>query len=633
MINKIAAQHGRDVGGLLRYLFGPGRANEHRDQRVIAADHVLEVVDGARLDAPQHWDQVLELGHALDDHRVIAGIAPEQGWVWHCAISLPAGEVLADEQWAVVARAAVERLGFDDSTGKAPCRWIAVHHGPSAGGNDHIHLAVNLVREDGTLAAPGRDRRVMSALCADMERRFGLYVVEGRPGRGLPGYSRAEAERAQRLQRAQPARVRGAGTGPPSRSPAAEPGPGGGDPDRQRLARLIRSAAASSASEAEFVRQAKDCGVWVRPRFATGGQERVVGYSAALRPVDGRTAVWFGGGKLAADLTLPRLREHWDVDGGEHQALAEWRRSPAAAASPPGPGEQAAVDVAQWKRAAQLVDAVHERLRHTPPGDVVAWRIGCRGAAAMLAALAERVEGRGGGPGPIAALADRLAWSAQAPRSEARSRTPVGGEVRAVARIIRQAVREGPATATWMVVAAALVVLVATIAAWHTQHRQLRQAASLTTHAEALARDLHRRRAEHAPAWTQRRYGAISDARLAQLAVVAADDLARLSNPPPAAPPPPARPVDQEAHGAAAAALAFPGRRRPATVAEARRQLAAITEEIGLRAAMPAERVAQERTERAQAAQAQQAQRAQAQRTTRPTPRRGPSPGRGGRGR
>ncbi|WP_436763301.1 hypothetical protein [Streptosporangium sp. V21-05] len=42
-----------------------GRANEHRDQRVIAADHVLEFVDGARLDGPYHWEQVLELGHAL----------------------------------------------------------------------------------------------------------------------------------------------------------------------------------------------------------------------------------------------------------------------------------------------------------------------------------------------------------------------------------------------------------------------------------------------------------------------------------------------------------------------------------------------------------------------------------------
>ncbi|MER5627345.1 hypothetical protein ABT061_40615 [Streptosporangium sp. NPDC002544] len=186
MINKIAVKHGHDIGGLMRYLFGPGRANEHRDQRVIAADEILDVADGTRLDAPHHWERVLELRHALNDHRVIARMAPEQGWVWHCAISLPAEETLSDEQWAIVARAAVARLGFDDSTGKAPCRWIAVHHGPSAGGNDHIHLAVNLMREDCSLAAPGRDRMAMSALCAQMKSRFGLHVVEGRPGRGRP---------------------------------------------------------------------------------------------------------------------------------------------------------------------------------------------------------------------------------------------------------------------------------------------------------------------------------------------------------------------------------------------------------------------------------------------------------------
>ncbi|MGW0594359.1 hypothetical protein [Streptosporangium sp. NPDC002607] len=215
MINKIAVKHGHDIGGLMRYLFGPGRANEHRDQRVIAADEILDVADGTRLDALQHWERVLELGHRLDDHRVIARMAPEQGWVWHCAISLPAEETLSDEQWAIVARAAVARLGFDDSTGKAPCRWIAVHHGP---------LAVNLVREDCSLAAPGRDRMAMSALCGQMERRFGLHVVEGRPGRGLPGYSRAEAERLQRT------RARGAGTGPPSRGPAAGRGAASGIP-------------------------------------------------------------------------------------------------------------------------------------------------------------------------------------------------------------------------------------------------------------------------------------------------------------------------------------------------------------------------------------------------------------------
>ncbi|MGW0594360.1 hypothetical protein [Streptosporangium sp. NPDC002607] len=138
--------------------------------------------------------------------------------------------------------------------------------------------------------------------------------------------------------------------------------------------------------------------------------------------------MWFGGGKLAADLTLPQLRRHWDVADGEGQALAEWRCSPQVA-GPAGPGEQAAVDADAWKRAAQLVDVVRSQLQSTPPGDVAAWRSGCRGAAALLAGLAERIEGPGaGGPGPIAAPADRLAWSAQAPRGQAHVRTPVRGE-------------------------------------------------------------------------------------------------------------------------------------------------------------------------------------------------------------
>ncbi|MFF3444250.1 hypothetical protein [Streptosporangium sp. NPDC002721] len=365
------------------------------------------------------------------------------------------------------------------------------------------------------------------------------------------------------------------------------------------------------------MRRAKACGVLVRARFATGGCDRVVGYSAALRPADGRAPVWFGGGKLAADLTLPQLRQQWDDVDGQGPALAEWRRSPEAAGLA-GPGERAAVDVAEWKRAAQLVDAVRERLERTPDGDVAAWRSGCRGAAAMLAALAERVEKPGpdgtGGPGPIAALADRLAWSAQALRAQARVPVPARAEVRAATRIIIAAARQGPAAATWMLVATALVLLAATIQTWHRRHRQHRQAATLSTHADALARELRRRRIAAAPAWSARRYGAFPDAHLKRLSAVLTDDVARLSTPTPA----PSR----------AAILAFPGYRAPATAEEARRRLAAVTEEVDLRAALPAGRAAQEHTERTERAHAQQAQR-----SSRPKLRGGPSHGRGGRGR
>ncbi|MEV4251322.1 hypothetical protein AB0J63_49055 [Streptosporangium canum] len=70
---------------------------------------------------------------------------------------------------------------------------------------------VNLVREDGTLASTWNDRRTMSRLCADMESRYGLAAVEGRTGRGMPGYSKAEHQRTR----------------------------AGHDPDRRHIARVV----------------------------------------------------------------------------------------------------------------------------------------------------------------------------------------------------------------------------------------------------------------------------------------------------------------------------------------------------------------------------------------------------------
>jgi hypothetical protein len=73
--------------------------------------------------------------------------------------------------------------------------------------------------------------------------------------------------------------------------------------------------------------------VLVRPRFSTVNAGEITGYAVALRPVgrdlnEDRQPVWFGGGKLAPDLTLPRLRQRWQQDAtddgsprpDEHQA-------------------------------------------------------------------------------------------------------------------------------------------------------------------------------------------------------------------------------------------------------------------------------------------------------------------------
>jgi len=79
----------------------------------------------------------------------------------------------------------------------------------------------------------------------------------------------------------------------------------------------------------------------VAPRWARGG-DRVVGYRVALADAptqqDGSKAVWFGGGKLAHDLTLPALRAGWTRDG---DPVTAWRRvsTPAPTPAPaPAPG-------------------------------------------------------------------------------------------------------------------------------------------------------------------------------------------------------------------------------------------------------------------------------------------------------
>lgn len=41
-------------------------------------------------------------------------------------------------------------MGFSEASGKAARRWVAVCHCVSTNGNDHLHSAVSLVREDGT---------------------------------------------------------------------------------------------------------------------------------------------------------------------------------------------------------------------------------------------------------------------------------------------------------------------------------------------------------------------------------------------------------------------------------------------------------------------------------------------------
>ena len=84
MNNFIVPKRGDKTTPLVLYLFGPGRANEHRDQRVIAADGTLGIADGTELDINDPGDraEIMALAAQMDAHRKAMGGQMPGGQVW-----------------------------------------------------------------------------------------------------------------------------------------------------------------------------------------------------------------------------------------------------------------------------------------------------------------------------------------------------------------------------------------------------------------------------------------------------------------------------------------------------------------------------------------------------------------------
>lgn len=310
--------------GVMAYLAGPGReGNEvHTEPHLVAGDPaIMAWHDDVQLDHVT----ALQIGRDLDHPRKAFGTritvpvklndgSPKRdehgkalrkdAHVWHCSLSLPPSDgTLSDERWAAISEEFVARMGFaDPDSGKPPCRWVALRHGQSREGNDHVHIVVGLVHEDGTAARTFNDYPRAQKIAGELERKYALHVIPSRErGDGVRGEKPAERARADR----------------------ANGGAVAAETDKDRLERIVRGCAAAASDEAEFVRRVRAADVLIRPRYEAGGGDLVVvGYSAAHRPpkpgllADGtreerKAPLWYGGGTLGRDLTLPRLRQGW----------------------------------------------------------------------------------------------------------------------------------------------------------------------------------------------------------------------------------------------------------------------------------------------------------------------------------
>lgn len=439
MIAKIT--RGDDLNGLVTYLAGPGRSNEHTAPQVVAAADGIVIPHGVELSAAER----LALVDQLEAPAKMFGTEVQGGRVWHLSLTIPNGDgELTNEQWAEAAQEVADEMGFTADDGQGQANWVAMRHGVSKAGNDHVHMAVSLIREDGTKASNWQERVKVNRVAARLEKRFGLTVVEGRTAGAVPGATRAEIEQAER------------GDQP--------------ETDRARLGRTVRGAALASKDEAEFVRRLRDRGVAVRPRFASGGQERVTGYSVAIAGRDKPT--WFGGGKLAKDLRLPALRAGWnDV---ENQRGA-WT-SPSTGA---GGREQVAMSADVWQQTAPRVRQLTDRLAQISPDDHEGWAVAARAASGMYAELSARIEGDT--PGPLGRAADTLARSAQ--KADHSGRPP---DLAGLAAVAGQAAFKGKGgAAAWVILAGELLRLSKALSELHAARAEQQRATDLLAQARA----------------------------------------------------------------------------------------------------------------------------------------------------
>ncbi|NGO40615.1 relaxase/mobilization nuclease domain-containing protein [Streptomyces ureilyticus] len=314
------ARDGNDTWGLLDYLYGPGKRDEHTDPHMVASWDDPYVEDPARSPDMTIADLALMLDAPV---YALLGKKPSKH-VYHVAVrNAPEDRSLTDEEWARVAREMMHASGIAKHGDNQACRWVAIRHA-----DDHIHIVATQARQDGGQPRLRQDIVNMHAAARRFEVEFRLRRLTSGDKTARKWPRTGEKEKAERR--------------------------GLPEPVRETLQRTVREAAAAAVSDADFFARLNAAGMRVQQRIAPDGT--VTGYSVAL-PGDrdgSQRAVWFSGTRLAPDLSLPRVRERWQ------------RPVPTSSAAPAG----------AWRVAEEKVRAAAEQLGagglHQGAGDVAA---------------------------------------------------------------------------------------------------------------------------------------------------------------------------------------------------------------------------------------------------------------------
>ncbi|AXI85311.1 mobilization protein [Streptomyces sp. ETH9427] len=436
MVPKIHKRGKRTIG-LIYYLYGPGKAEEHIDPHLVASwDHAAP--DPGR-DAQATYQQLQQL---LDQPLALLNDKQRtRKHVWHLSVrNGPTDRILTDEEWGDVARRMVAAAGIDDPDQGAGCRWVAVRHA-----DDHIHILATLAREDGYRPDLDRDADRVQAEARRLEKELGLRRLKPGDGTAAKRPTSAERHKAMRQGRERTA--------------------------REELRETVRRAVSGARSDEEFFDRLAAAGLLIRKRAAPSGD--LLGYKVALPDdlnKDGEP-VFYPGARLAPDLSLPRIRERWS---GDAQDVPAARREEAIRTGPGSPASARRGTASAVWQAVLVVD-------HGEDG-VVAAHIAAVGevldALAKTSAAHTRRE-----------LRDAATAFERASRSHVRA---VRGHDRALRKAARDLVQGGPALgrgedgATTAMAIDMLVFLITATAHWHARKGHAQQAEAAARAAEHL---------------------------------------------------------------------------------------------------------------------------------------------------
>ncbi|WP_329133622.1 relaxase/mobilization nuclease domain-containing protein [Streptomyces sp. NBC_01476] len=415
---------GANTRGLLAYLYGPGRHDEHLDPHIVAGFAMLGMPDPGR-----DQDATLtELGHYLD--APVALRNNEFGkhvtdHVWHCPVrAAPEDRFLSDTEWGEIAERIVHAAGIAPEGDDLACRWIAIRHA-----DDHIHILATTVREDGRRPKLHDSGIRVGTACRDIEKDYGLRRLNKGDRTATRAPTQAEMHKAARL--------------------------GWEQTSRAWLQDRIRAAIPHAATAEELLAYLEAGDVMVKPRRGPSGD--LLGYSVG-RPGDVNKdgeQIFHPGGKIAPDLTLAKLKARLEASAPEEYPTARRNR----------PGTP-------WQHATEALDAFSYEISRT--GDSADSR-----GQAQLAALGELIEATAQAAPPELRTELRMAARAfaHAQRSQIRAEHGAATGLRTAARDLVNA-GTGNDGGPLAVLLSALIWSAILTERWHTARNLAQQAAA-----------------------------------------------------------------------------------------------------------------------------------------------------------